>query len=388
MRYRVPYPNPDYNDESLFIKEIVNGTFYQVVDQQRKKNRVYSDRYNMNMTNLILDGGTKPANFDMSIEDYSLPKSQEWAWLPHWIEEEDTEIEPLHNDYSRGMIHKTVDIHNSFNLTDYNYISYDGSGAYYTKDGYLYYIDVTVGSITKMQTAKDTNFSGGYGYLIDLDTHKIYFTKNGTIIKTSFQDDNIQVFSNKTYGYYLIAKGNSFKIVDMNQNSLNDEWIDAGGIIEKFVMLKKTPYIVINAKRYLLIKDANKKYSLQQTKYYFEYISKYDFLGGNRINYYLKKQGYFIKIVDVIDVLNGEISVISEEETDDIQNILVALPDNTKVTYTAYYTDNLEAGSNIFKRNWKLLPKISGKKYPVAGVFGSIKQRDDNTCYFEYYKYK
>ena len=82
----VPYPRPNYKDPDLISKELVNGTFAQVLRDDIANFRPPGDRYAMSADELIARSlaheKTQPQYLSEDIEDYGPGGIKEMAWLP------------------------------------------------------------------------------------------------------------------------------------------------------------------------------------------------------------------------------------------------------------------------------------------------------------------
>ncbi len=98
---KVPYPRPDFLDDDLITKEMVNGTFAKGMIEDVKHFRPVLDRYNVTQDKLtdrsVLKGSMSPQAYDITLSDPTLSGIQENAWQPHYVEHEPNDPEIVYN---------------------------------------------------------------------------------------------------------------------------------------------------------------------------------------------------------------------------------------------------------------------------------------------------
>lgn len=86
----VPYPRPDYKDQDLISKEIVNGTLPYALRDEIAHSKAPGERYAMSADNFIASsvesGKIAPQFLSFDIQDYGIGGLKEMAWLPLYLE--------------------------------------------------------------------------------------------------------------------------------------------------------------------------------------------------------------------------------------------------------------------------------------------------------------
>jgi len=397
----IPYPNPDYNDENLLIKEIANGSIGKISMQEMQKGRGIFERYSKTFTTFLIDNQQLEAN---DIVPYDLAKIKEMAWLPYFEEnKEKPPIIPIHNDYARILVYGKQLLPEEYNENT-SKASEDAYGIYIgnSDTNKLYYLNLEDFTMALVDDGDIRNYDYYYGCLIDNSDNKVYRLFKGKKYSTSYNNDTtINIFSNKTYGTYLIQQDGKLKVVNSkfedyyksvidskyNLKTIAIKEIEFDGTIDKYLQLKNTPYIEAGNKKYFIVynKD-NDCFELKETNKSISVISKYDFLYN--MNYYFKKTGFKLKTEARYNLpKKGFISRGKIPETDDIINVNVRYSDDTDKDFTMCYTNSYMDG-NIFIASYNFYPRINGIKYSGVKLFGGIKYNaEENKYYFEFYKY-
>lgn len=86
-----PYPRPDYKDEHLLVKEMINGSYWLAIKEQTNTGLSPLKRYDMDFDSFLLANTihrkVEPEDFTMSLQRYDLAKLKEIGWLPYYEEE-------------------------------------------------------------------------------------------------------------------------------------------------------------------------------------------------------------------------------------------------------------------------------------------------------------
>lgn len=392
----VPYPRPNYKDENLFIKELVNGSFLKAIARPTKKGLSHFDRYNLDELKLLLQldlGSTvTPSDIDIDIQVYDDAKLKELAWLPYRVEEDDVDIAPIHDDYARFMRYLGVKKLPKIAVAA---TAHDCGGIYMAVDedmqDYLRQkeeVDAEIGTYyinlgnPVLEKINDTPLFGGASGLVDSDGNR-FAAHLGAITSTPYTTSHI-VMKEDVYQKTLVYDAASKKAIVVNTDDFSpysEEFII--DVPNKFKMLKRDIYITAGGKNYIVSPRGN----IKETKFEFDITSKYDFLGARGFYYYLRKRNVLIKTAMKIPDGYTLLQSFYPTQTDDILAAKL-LRNGSSDWYLLYYTNNYIDG-NVFVRSYKIAPTfLSGRKYPCTGLYGSIYKNDSGDMVFEAYRYK